>query len=262
MWRSVILTTETGREAGRSTGGQEDGTSPGRATPGQAEVTRGDLRRRGAPGPGTSLAGWEGETVEGIREGTREGIREGVTTPLMDMGTPMVMVTPLMDMATRPMDMATPLMVTVTPLTDMGTPLMDMATLPEDTAVRPMDMATPLMDTAILHMDTVTPLMALMDMEEVEEDPAMPGPGNPVQHLELEALTISVRFKVWSKTGPREEEYLAMEDSPSKRDLCSTWLEFLSTSDLSQLASSSSLEASLGLVGARRDTISTDNPTI
>ena len=241
MLRSLILITETGREAERTTGGQEVGTSPGRATPGQAEVTRGDLRRRGAPGPGTSLAGWEGETVEGIREGTREGIREGVTTPLMDMGTPMVMVTPLMDMATRPMDMATPLMVTVTPLTDM---------------------ATPLMDTAILHMDTVTPLMALMDMEEVEEDPAMPGPGNPVQHLELEALTISVRFKVWSKTGPREEEYLAMEDSPSKRDLCSTWLEFLSTSDLSQLASSSSLEASLGLVGARRDTISTDNPTI
>ena len=139
----MILTTETGREAGRSTGGQEAGTSPGRATPGQAEVTRGDRRRRGAPGPG--------------------------------------------------------LMVTVTPLTDM---------------------ATPLMDTAILHIDTVTPLMALMDMEEVEEDPAMPGPGNPVQHLELEALTISVRFKVWSKTGPREEEYLAMEDSPSKRDLC------------------------------------------
>ena len=228
MLRSLILITETGREAERTTGGQEVGTSPGRATPGQAEVTRGDRRRRGAPGP----VGWEG---------IREGIREGVTTPLMDMGTPMVMVTPLMDMATRPMDMATPLMVTVTPLTDM---------------------ATPLMDTAILHIDTVTPLMALMDMEEVEEDPAMPGPGNPVQHLELEAPTISVRFKVWSKTGPREEEYLAMEDSPSKRDLCSTWLEFLSTSDLSQLASSSSLEASLGLVGARRDTISTDNRTI
>merc|ERR550517_1162940 len=161
----------------------------------------------------------------------------------MDMATLLMdTATPPMDTAVRPMDMATLLM-------DMATPLMDTAILPTE-------------DTAILLMDTETLLMALMDTEEEVADPATPGPGNPVQCSELAALTISVRFRVWSKIGPRGVECLVMEDSLSKQDLCSTLLESLSTSDLSQLGSSSSLEGWLGRVVGRRDMISTDNPTI